>query len=69
MVCVPTAGLKLLPVTPVPLNVPPAGLPVKATGAALIQTGLYVPALITGNGFTVMVVWLLPVQPLALVKV
>ena len=56
MVCVPTAGLNEFPVTPVPLNVPPTGLPVNATGAALIQTGVYVPAPTTGNGFTVMVV-------------
>ena len=56
MVCVPTAGLNEFPVTPVPLNVPSTGLPVKAIGAALIQTGVYMPALTTGNGFTVMVV-------------
>ena len=69
MVCVPTAGLNVLPVTPVPLNVPPAGLPVNATGAALIQTAAYVPALTTGDGLTVIVVWLMPVHPFALVKV
>ena len=69
MVCVPTAGLNVLPVTPIPLNVPPEGLPVKATGAALIHTAAYVPAFTTGNGLTIKFCVLLPTHPLVTVYV
>jgi len=41
----PTAGLKEFPLTPVPLKVPPAGVPESVTAAAFTQTGEYVPAL------------------------
>jgi hypothetical protein len=56
IVCVPTpavAGLKLFPLTPVPLKVPPAGVPLRETFAASTQTALYVPASTTGSAFTV----------------
>ena len=59
------AGSNVLPVTPVPENVPPAGLPVNATGAALIhsaETGLIVTV---GNGFTVIDVVAELLQPVA----
>ena len=57
--CVPTpavAGLNVVPLTPGPLNVPPAGVPVNVIADALTQSAGYVPALTTGNAFTVMVV-------------
>ena len=49
------AGLKVVPVTPVPEKVPPAGVPESVTGEALIHTAGYVPAFTTGNAFTVIV--------------
>ena len=58
IVCVPTpavAGLNDVPVTPVPLNVPPTGVPANVTGEALTHTGAYVPALTTGKAYTVIV--------------
>ena len=50
------AGLNVVPVTPVPENVPPAGVPFNVTDDALTQTGAYVPALTVGRGLTVIVV-------------
>ena len=68
--CVPTpavAGLKVVPVTPGPENVPPAGVPVNVTGAPLTQTGGYVPALTVGSALTVIVVVAVFEQPFAFV--
>ena len=64
MVWVPKMGVKELPVTPIPLNVPPKGFPIKATDGALVQTGAYVPALTMGKGFTKKLCVLLPTHPL-----
>ena len=47
------AGLNVFPVTPGPLNVPPAGVPDNVMEEPLTQTGPYVPALTVGNAFTV----------------
>ena len=61
MVCAPapaTAGSKLFPLTPVPLNVPPAGLsplPASAYAGASTHTELFAGQVTTGNAFTVMV--------------
>ena len=50
------AGLKLLPLIPLPLKVPPAGLPVKVIEPLLTHTEVGSPLKLTlGNGFTVMV--------------
>ena len=52
-------GLKVygpLPLTPVPVQVPPAGEPPKMIGEALLHKGPYDPQLIVGAVFTVMVV-------------
>ena len=50
------AGLKLLPLTPLPLKVPPVGLPVKVIEPPLTHTEVGKPLKLTlGNGFTVMV--------------
>ena len=68
MVCVPTpavAGLNVVPVTPGPEKVPPAGVPASVIGEPLTQTAGYVPALTTGNAFTVIVVVAVFVQPFA----
>ena len=70
MVCVPApavAGLNVLPVTPGPEKVPPAGVPLNAIGAALMHIAGYVPGLTTGNAFTVIVVVAVFEQPLAFV--
>ena len=57
--CVPAfavIGLKVLPLIPVPLNVPPVGLPVKVTADALIQyEGARPEKLTLGRAFTVTV--------------
>ena len=42
MVCAPApavAGLNIVPVTPGPEKVPPAGVPARVIGAPLTQTG------------------------------
>ena len=58
------AGLKLLPIIPLPLKVPPVGLPVKEIEPLLTQTEVGKPLKLTlGNGFTVMVWLLLLMQP------
>ena len=59
IVCVPTpavAGLNDVPVTPGPLNVPPAGVPVNVTAEPITQTAVYVPAFRIGSALTTMVV-------------
>ena len=56
-----------MPVTPLPENVPPAGVPDKVTGGPLTQTEGYEPGFKTGNGLTVMVVVAVFEQPFALV--
>ena len=53
--CPAVVGLNVLPVTPVPENVPPAGLPVNVTGAAFTQSGPTGVIVTVGNGFTVTV--------------
>ena len=63
----PTAGLNEEPLTPVPLKVPPDGVPVSATAAAFEQTAEYVPALTVGAALTVMEVDALLEQPFAFV--
>ena len=68
IVCGPVpavAGLKVVPLTPGPENVPPAGVPVKVIGAALTHNAGYVPALTTGSGLTVIVVVAVAEQPFA----
>ena len=68
--CVPTpavAGLNVVPVTPGPENVPPAGIPVSVIELALTQIGGYVPALTVGSGLTVIVVVAVFEQPFAFV--
>ena len=60
MECTPTpatAGLKLPPLTPVPLYVPPAGLPpLSAKAASEVVMPVMLPGQVTvGSGFTVMV--------------
>ena len=58
------AGLKLLLLTPLPLKVPPVGLPVKVIEPLLTQMDVGKPLKLTiGNGFTVMVWLLLLLQP------
>ena len=50
------AGLKLLPLIPVPLNVPPEGVPFRVTALAFTQMEEGKPVKLTvGNGFTVTV--------------
>ena len=57
MIVVPTpaaAGSKVPLVTPLPLYVPPAGLPpVSANGASVAQTGLNDAIVTVGSGLTV----------------
>ena len=48
-----TAGLKVLPDTPVPVKVPPVGEPVNVMGALVGDNAAYVPALTVGSAFTV----------------
>ena len=59
MVCVPTpavAGSNMPALTPVPLYVPPAGVPpVSVNAAVLIQTDELAGQFTTGNGFIVTV--------------
>lgn len=38
-VCVPTPGLNVLPLTPVPLHVPPEGVPPNTMAASFAQSG------------------------------
>ena len=58
------AGLKLLPLTPLPLKRPPVGLPVKVIEPPLTHTEVGSPLKLTlGNGFTLMVWLLLLMQP------
>jgi hypothetical protein len=59
--------LNVVPETPGPENVPPAGVPVNVTAGADIQTAGYVPALTTGKAFTVIVVVAVLEHPLAFV--
>ena len=63
------AGLKVLPLMPVPLNVPPEGEPTKVNIAAFIQTDAGKPVkFTTGNAFTVTIcVAIELVQPLPLI--
>ena len=61
------AGLNELPVTPVPENVPPAGVPVSVTGAAFTQSAATGEIVTAGNGFTVTDVVAEPLHPFALV--
>ena len=57
MIAVPipaAAGSKVPLVTPLPLYVPPAGLPpVSAKGASVVQTGFNVAIVTVGSGLTV----------------
>ena len=66
--CVPTpavAGLKFPPLTPVPLYVPPAGLPpVSAKGAVFVQAEEFEGQVTVGGAVTVMVNVQLLLQPL-----
>ena len=63
-------GLKLVPVTPVPLKVPPAGLPESGTAAAFTQTELAIGLMeTTGSAVTEIEVVAVPVQPFPLVYV
>ena len=51
-----TAGSNVLPLIPVPLNTPPAGVPVNVTAPALLQIVVGRPVKLTsGNGFTITV--------------
>ncbi|MFN9961007.1 MAG: hypothetical protein ACK55I_48625, partial [bacterium] len=56
---VPTAvavGTKLIPEVPIPLQLPPTGVPFNGTSVSLIQIRAgRLPALTTGNGLSVMV--------------
>ena len=62
------AGLKVLPLIPVPLNVPPEGEPVNVTAEAFAQIEAGKPTkLTTGNPLTVTVCAVELVQPLLLV--
>ncbi|NEQ55081.1 MAG: hypothetical protein F6K11_33985 [Leptolyngbya sp. SIO3F4] len=68
MAWVPTpavAGVKVVPLTPDPLYVPPAGVaPVNVTGFAPAQTAVSGGKVITGE-FATVIGWLtLPVHPL-----
>src|SRR5678816_1045727 len=63
--CPAVAGLNVLPVTPVPENVPPAGLPVNITGAAFTQSGPTGVIVTVGSGFTVIDVVAELLQPVA----
>ena len=59
-----TEGLKMPPLTPVPLYVPPVGEPpLSANEVALIHTDELDGQVTTGNAFTVMVKVQLLVQP------
>src|SRR5678816_3230771 len=51
--CPAVVGLNVLPVTPVPENVPPAGLPVNVTGAAFTQSGPTGVIVTVGSGLSV----------------
>ena len=63
-------GLKLVPVTPVPLKVPPAGFPDNGMEAAFTQTDEAIGLMeTTGSAFTVIVVVAVPVQPFPFVYV
>ena len=58
------AGLKLLPLIPVPLKVPPEGMPVRLIVPALTQAVVDKPVkLTTGNAFTVTGWLILLLQP------
>ena len=63
--CPAVVGLNVLPVTPIPENVPPAGLPVNVTGAAFTQSGPTGVIVTVGNGFTVIEVVAELLQPVA----
>ena len=66
-------GLKLVPVTPVPLKVPPAGLPDNGMEAAFTQTELAIGLMVTtGSAVTeieVVAVLVHPFAGLVIVKV
>ena len=49
--------MKVFPVTPLPLKVPPAGEPASVTEDPFTHTAAYVPADTTGNAFTVTRTW------------
>ena len=60
------AGLKLLPLIPLPLKLPPVGLPVKVIELPLTQTEVGKPLKLTlGKAFTRIVWLLLLLQPFA----
>jgi len=63
--CPAVAGSNVLPVTPVPENVPPAGLPVNVTGAAFTQSGPTGVIVTVGSGLTVIDVVAELLQPVA----
>ena len=63
--CPAVVGLNVLPVTPVPENVPPAGLPVNVTGAAFTQSGPTGVIVTVGSGLTVIDVVAELLQPVA----
>ncbi len=66
MVCVPTPavlGSKSVPVTPLPENVPPAGLPTKVTTGASTQRSATGSIVGVGNPFTVMSIVVDPLHP------
>src|ERR1044072_895425 len=69
--CVPTpavAGLSEEPETPGPDHVPPAGVPVKASGASERQTVVKAAVPFTVGGVLIVTIAVsVPVQPLALV--
>ena len=72
MVCVPTPAtlaLKFVPLTPVPLYVPPAGEPpLKVYVVELTHCAVRVPGKVTvGKALTVIVLVAVLVHPLALV--
>ena len=62
-------GLKVFPLTPVPDQVPPAGLPAKFMEPEFWQRDVSVPALTVGNGRTTIVLVAVETQPLILVPV
>jgi Fe-S-cluster formation regulator IscX/YfhJ len=63
------SGLKVLPFTPIPDQLPPAGLPTKLKPVELRQTVVSLPAFTVGNERTTIVLEAVDVQPLKLVPV
>jgi hypothetical protein len=62
-VLLPAEGLNWSPLTPLPLHVPPSGLPTKVIGASLEHKGPTLPTLTVGVAFTTIAVLALPGQP------